>query len=93
MKNYAAQSDPTRIPNFSRTWGDDPLGLPGFRHFDREIDPQAVKDVGRRHRADFARQATIAEFGWRHARMLDQADFVDRPPNPFLAPVPEAGQP
>ena len=34
---------------------------------------------GRRHRADFARQATIAAFG-RHARALDQADFIDRRP-------------
>ena len=32
------------------------------------------------HRAEFARQATIGEFGWRHARELDQADFVDRAP-------------
>ena len=38
---------------------------------------------GRRHRADFARQITIAEFG-RHARALDQDDFVDRAPG--LAP-------
>ncbi len=35
---------------------------------------------GPRHRADFARQATIAEFGPRYARALDQADFVDRAP-------------
>ena len=35
---------------------------------------------GRRHRADFARQATIDAFGWRFARALDQADFTDRAP-------------
>ena len=34
----------------------------------------------RRHRADFARQMTIAAFGWRYARALDQADFIDRTP-------------
>ena len=34
----------------------------------------------RRVRADFARQAVIAAFGWRHARALDQADFEDRKP-------------
>ncbi len=34
---------------------------------------------GRRHRADFARQAAIAAFG-RHAWALDQGDFVDRAP-------------
>ncbi len=33
----------------------------------------------RRHRADFARQATIAAFG-RHARALDLGDFIDRKP-------------
>ena len=37
------------------------------------------------NRADFARQATIAEFGWRHARHLDQSDFVDRKPR--LIPI------
>ena len=44
---------------------------------------------GPRHRADFARQATIAEFG-RHAWALDHADFVDR--KPWVMPVrsPEA---
>ena len=37
-----------------------------------------LPNPSRRHRADFARQATIAAFGWRHARALDQADFIDR---------------
>ena len=35
----------------------------------------------RRHRANFARQATIDAFGWRFARALDQADFLDRRPD------------
>ncbi len=43
----------------------------------------------RRHRAEFARQATIAAFG-RHARALDQADFIDRQPGEFPRPAPEA---
>ena len=34
----------------------------------------------RRHRANFARAATVSSFG-RHAWALDQADFVDRLPN------------
>ena len=34
---------------------------------------------GRRHRADFARAATIDAFG-RHARALDWDDFQDRQP-------------
>ena len=32
----------------------------------------------RRRCADFARQAVIDAFGWRHAKALDQADFIDR---------------
>ena len=44
----------------------------------------------RRHRADFARQATIDSFGWRFARALDQADFVDRAPGQFPLASPEA---
>ena len=37
----------------------------------------------RRVRVSFARQATIDAFGWRFARALDQADFLDRPPDEF----------
>ncbi len=44
----------------------------------------------RHHRADFARQATIDAFGWRYARALDQADFMDRQPGEFPRPSPEA---
>ena len=44
----------------------------------------------RRFRADFARQATIAAFGWRFARALDQADFIDRQPGEPPRPSPEA---
>ena len=45
---------------------------------------------GRRHRADFARQATIEAFSWRFARALDQGDFVDRAPGQLPLPAPEA---
>ncbi len=45
---------------------------------------------GRRHRADFARQATIDAFGWRFARALDQADFIDRAPGELPMSSPEA---
>ncbi len=45
---------------------------------------------GRRHRADFARQATIAAFGWRFAKALDQAGFVDRMSGQLPLPAPEA---
>ncbi len=45
---------------------------------------------GRRYRSDFARLATIDAFGWRFARALDQADFVDRAPGAAPGPAPEA---
>ncbi len=54
------------------------------RRIDRPFNP------GRRHRANFARQATIDAFGWQLARALDQADFVDRPPGQFPLASPEA---
>ena len=47
---------------------------------------------GRRHRVDFARQITIAEFGWRFAKSLDQTNFVDRAPGAAPRPSPEARQ-
>ncbi len=47
-------------------------------------------NLGRRHRADFARQAVIAAFGWRYARALDQAGFIDRLPRNMPAAAPEA---
>ncbi len=45
---------------------------------------------GRRHRANFARQATIDAFGWHFARALDQTDFIDRPPGQLPLSAPEA---
>ena len=44
----------------------------------------------RRTSADFARQATIAEFGWHFARALDQGDFIDRAPGKLPLAAPEA---
>ncbi len=44
----------------------------------------------RRIRASFARQATIAAFGWRFAKALDEANFVDRLPGELPVSSPEA---
>ncbi len=52
-------------------------------------DLAAERDPGRRHRADFARQATIDAFGWRFARALDQVDFIDRAPGAAPRSSPE----
>ena len=51
---------------------------------DRPFNP------GGRHRANFARQATISAFGWRFAKTLDQADFIDRLPGDMPRSSPEA---
>ncbi len=47
---------------------------------DRPFNP------GRRHRAEFARQAVFAAFGSRYGKALDQADFVDRAPGDLRRP-------
>ena len=44
---------------------------------------------GQRHRASFARQATIDAFG-RHARALDWDGFTDRQPGATATPSPKA---
>ena len=41
-------------------------------------------------RANFARAAVFAEFGYRHGRALDYADFVDRSPDQAPMPAPGA---
>ena len=51
---------------------------------DRPFNP------GRRHRANFARGAVFAEFGYRHGRAIDFADFVDRRPDQAPLPAPGA---
>ena len=51
---------------------------------------QRLVVITRHTSADFARQATIAEFGWNHGKALDQADFRDRPPGQFPTPAPKA---
>ncbi len=76
-RDYAAQSDPGRNSNFSRTWDDDPLALPGFRHLDREIGPQAVEAVGRRAIGDWLDRASDGH-GAVAARAFQQADAIRR---------------
>ena len=77
MTNYAAQSDPGRNRNFSRTWGDNPLELPEFRHLDREIGPQAVEDLGRRAIGDWLNRASEGH-GVVAAEAFRQADLIRR---------------
>ncbi len=48
--------------------------------------------VNRRRRAGFARQAMFAEFGFRHGKAFDQAEFADHVPGARmrLAPQPRS---
>ncbi len=49
---------------------------------------------GQRRRANFARAAVFAEFGYRHGRALDYDGFADRLPagDRPRAPAPTAGR-
>ena len=60
---------------------------PSARHSSRAKQPL---HSSRRHRANFARQATIDAFGWRFAKALDQGEFTDRLPGELPRPSPEA---
>ena len=62
------------------------ITTPSARRLGRARNPH----TGGRLRANFARQMTITEFGWRFAKALDQADFVDRAPGELPGPSPEA---
>ena len=44
----------------------------------------------RRVRAIFARAAVFAEFGYRHGRAVDYAEFADRRPDQAPMPAPGA---
>ena len=45
---------------------------------------------GQRHRANFARAAVFAGFGYHHGRAIDYAEFVDRRPDQAPMPAPGA---
>ena len=77
MTNYAAQSDPGRNPNFSRTWSDGPLTLPGFDHLDREIGPQAVEELSRKTIGAWLNKASNGR-GAVATNAFRQADLIRR---------------
>ena len=87
--DYAAQADPARNRHFSRTWGDDPLRLSGFRHLDREIEPQAVEELSRKTIGAWLSKAsnghgTVATNAFRQADLIRRkmglawADLIDQ---------------
>ncbi len=48
MRDFLAERDPSRNPQFQRRWVDDPLGLPDFQHLGREVAPRVAEGAGRR---------------------------------------------
>ena len=75
--DYAAQADPSYNRHFSRTWGDNPLGLPGFRHLDREIGPQAVEELSRKTIGAWLNKASNGH-GAVATNAFRQADLIRR---------------
>ena len=74
-RNYPLQGDPSRNPHFQRRWVDDPLGLPGFLHLDREIAPKVVESTGRRAIARWLDQAAQAQ-GTAATKAFNEADAI-----------------
>ena len=74
-RNYPLQGDPSRNPHFQRRWVDDPLGLPGFQHLDREIMPKVLKETGRRAIARWLDLAAHSH-GASAARAFKEADAI-----------------
>ena len=64
-----------------------PAVTPTRRHRRPRVEVIGNKGRHARNSADFAREAVISAFGWNHGKALDQADFRDRPPGQFPAPI------
>ena len=47
MRDFLAERDPSRNPQFQRHWADDPLSLPDFQHLSREVAPHVVESAAR----------------------------------------------
>ena len=77
MRDHAAERNPSRNPNFSRRWIDDPLQLPDFQHLGREVIPQIVEDVGRRAIGRWLDKASQTH-GAPAAEAFRQADSIRR---------------
>ena len=58
-------------------------------HFTKSL-ARCLERADRPSNPNFARQATIDAFGWRFAKTLDQAGFIDRLPWESAKPSPEA---
>ena len=77
MRDFLAERDPGRNPQFQHRWVDDPLAVPDFQHLGREVAPRVVENAGRRAIArwlDRAAQARNSEA----AKAFREADNIRR---------------
>ena len=77
MRDFLAERDPNRNPQFQRRWVDDPLGLPDFQHLGREVAPRVVEDVGRRAIGRWLDKAAQTQ-GAAASKAFKQADAIRR---------------
>ena len=77
MRDFIAERDPGRNPQFQRRWVDDPLTLPDFQHLGREVAPRVVDDVARRAIGNWLDKASKAP-SRQSAEAFRQADAIRR---------------
>ena len=77
MRDFLAECDPSRNPQFQRRWVDNPLRLPDFQLLGRELSPQVAEGAGRRAIACWLKKAAQA-VGTDAAKAFRQADLIRR---------------
>ena len=75
MRDFLAECDPSRNPQFQRRWVDDPLRLPDFQHLGRDIVPSVAEGAGRRAIARWLDTAAQAQ-GTAASKAFEQADAI-----------------
>ncbi len=75
MRDFLAERDPSRNPQFQRRWVDDPLRLPDFQHLGREVAPRVAEGAGRRAIARWLDTAAQAQ-GAAASKAFEQADAI-----------------
>ena len=75
MRDFLAECDPGRNPQFQRRWVDNPLRLPDFQHLSREIVPSVAEGAGRRAIARWLDIAAQAQ-GTAASKAFEQADAI-----------------
>ncbi len=77
MRDFLAECDPGRNPQFQRRWVDNPLRLPDFQRLGREVSPQVAEGAGRRAIACWLNKAGQTR-GQESTRAFQEADHIRR---------------